>query len=113
MLETAPKVIGNVWPMRAPPAHPDPGPFGELHAEREQLQAQLDALAEIVPEAADTSLLELPLAGDILTGLPDDLKVRLLDAFDPQILWNKSGQQATVHADITGATLRAPRSSRP
>jgi hypothetical protein len=105
MLETAPKVIGNVWPMRAPPAHPDPGPFGELHAEREQLQAQLDALAEIVPEAADTSLLELP--------LPDDLKARLLDAFDPQILWNKSGQQATVHADITGATLRAPRSSRP
>src|SRR6185312_8922429 len=82
--------------------------FAELHAEREQLQSQLGALAAIVPQAADTTLLdELPLAGDILPGLPDDLKARLLDAFDLQVLWNKPGQQATVHAEITEATLRA------
>jgi hypothetical protein len=82
--------------------------FAELHAEREQLQAQLGTLAAIVPQAADTTLLDqLPLAGDILTGMPDDLKARLLAAFDLQILWNKPGQQATVHAEITEATLRA------
>ncbi len=50
---------------------------------------------------------ELPLAGDILPGLPDELKARLLDAFDLQILWNKPGQQATVFAEITDATLQA------
>ncbi len=84
------------------------GRFAELHAEREQLQSQLDTLTAIVPQAADTSLLdELPLAGDILPGLPDDLKARLIDGFELQILWNKPGQQATVHAEITEATLRA------
>ena len=50
---------------------------------------------------------ELPLAGNILPGLPPALKSRLLDAFDIQILWNKPGRQATVHAEITDATLRA------
>ena len=48
-----------------------------------------------------------PQAGDILAALPDDLKARLLDAFDLHILWNKPGRQATVHAEITEATLRA------
>jgi site-specific DNA recombinase len=82
--------------------------FAELHAEREQAQAQLDALAAVTPQAADTTLLdELPLAGDILPGLPDDLKARLFDAFDLHILWNKPGRQATVHAEITEATLQA------
>jgi hypothetical protein len=82
--------------------------FAELHAEREQLQARLDALAAVVPQAADTSLLdELPLAGDILPGLPPDLKARLFDAFDLHILWNKAAGQATIWAEITDATLRA------
>ena len=82
--------------------------FAELHAEREQLQAQLATLTATTPQAADTTLLdELPLAGDILPGLPDDLKARLLDAFDLQVLWNKTAGQATVHAEITEATLRA------
>ena len=82
--------------------------FAELHAEREQLQAQLAILAAATPKAADTSLLdELPLAGDILPGLPDDLKARLLGAFDLQVLWNKTAGQATAHAEITEATLRA------
>jgi DNA invertase Pin-like site-specific DNA recombinase len=82
--------------------------FADLHAEREQLDAQLAALAAAQPRAADPALLdELPLAGDILPGLPPDLKTRLLDAFDIQVLWNKPGRQATVHAEITDATLRA------
>ncbi len=82
--------------------------FAQLHADREQADAQLAALAADAPRAADTSLLDqLPLAGDILPGLPDDLKARLLDAFDIQVLWNKTAGQATVFAEITEATLRA------
>ena len=46
-------------------------------------------------------------AGDILPGLPPALKTRLFEAFDLQILWNKPGRQATVHAEITDATLQA------
>ena len=84
------------------------GRFTDLHAEREQLDAKLAALAATAPRAADPALLdELPLAGDILPGLPPDLKARLLEAFDIQVLWNKPGRQATVHAEITDATLRA------
>jgi site-specific DNA recombinase len=82
--------------------------FAELHHQREQAQAQLDALQAVSPKAADPALLdELPLAGDMLPGLDSALKARLLDAFDLQVLWNKPGRQATVFAEITEATLRA------
>ena len=82
--------------------------FAELHHEREQLETQLTTLAKTTPQAADPALLdELPLAGDILPGLPPALKARLLAAFDLQVLWNKPGQQATVFAEITEATLQA------
>ena len=82
--------------------------FADLHHEREQLDTQLTALAATTPKAADPTLLgELPLAGDVLPGLPPELKARLLDAFDIQILWNKPGRQATVFAEITDATLQA------
>jgi len=50
---------------------------------------------------------ELPMPGDIVPGLPPDLEAQLFAAFDLHILWNKPGQQATVHAEITDATLRA------
>lgn len=82
--------------------------FAELHHDHEETKAQLDALAVATPKAADTTLLDqLPFAGDILPGLPPDLKARLFDVFDLQILWNKPGQQATVFAEITEATLQA------
>ena len=82
--------------------------FAELHHQREQAQAQLDALQAVTPKAADPTLLdELPLAGNILPGLDPALKARLFDAFDLQILWNKPGRQVTVFAEITDATLRA------
>jgi hypothetical protein len=82
--------------------------FADLHAERQQLGTQLDALAQVTPKAADTTLLdELPLAGDILPCLDPALKAALFDAFDLQILWNKTGGQATVHVEITQATLQA------
>jgi DNA invertase Pin-like site-specific DNA recombinase len=82
--------------------------FAELHHEREQAEAQLKALAKTTPTAADPSLLDqLPLAGDILADLPPAFKARLLAAFDIEVLWNKTGQQATVHAEITENTLQA------
>ncbi len=45
-----------------------------------------------------------PLAGDIL---PPRLKARPFQAFDIAVLWNKPGNQATVHAEITETTLHA------
>ena len=82
--------------------------FAQLHGEREQIEAQLAALAQTTPKAVDPSLLEeLPLAGDILPGLSPQLKAELFQAFDLQILWNKPGRQATVFAEITEATLQA------
>jgi hypothetical protein len=43
----------------------------------------------------------------VLPGLPPRLKARLFAAFDISVLWNKPGQQATVHAEITDTTLQA------
>lgn len=43
----------------------------------------------------------LPLAGNVLHSLALDVKARQFAAFDPQILWNKPGKQATVHAQIS------------
>ena len=51
-----------------------------------------------------TLLDEIPYAGDILPTLPPQLKARL---FDLHILWNKPGNQATIHIEITGTTLQA------
>jgi hypothetical protein len=93
---------------RSRDARPHHRRFAELHADREQAEARLAAQGAVTPKAADAALLEeLPLAGDILPGLPAELKSRLFDAFDLQILWNKPGRQAIVFAEITDATLNA------
>jgi len=82
--------------------------FADLHHEREQIDTQLTTLAKTTPAAAGPALLDqLPLAGDILPGLPPALKARLFTAFGLEILWNKPGQQATVFAEITENTLQA------
>jgi hypothetical protein len=84
------------------------GRFTELHTERQHIQAQLDALTQTVPKAADVTLLdELPMAGDILPGLTPELKAGLFQAFDLQVLWNKPGRQVTVFVEVTEATLWA------
>jgi hypothetical protein len=65
-------------------------------------------LAGAGPPPGKSALLDhLPLAGDILPGLPPALKARLFAAFGLEILWNKPGQQATVFAEITENTLQA------
>jgi hypothetical protein len=82
--------------------------FAELHHEQQDKQTQLTALAATTPRAADITLLDqLPLAGTVLPGLAPDLKARLFAAFDLQILWNKPGRQAAVHAEATLCALPA------
>jgi len=82
--------------------------FAQLHGEREQAETQLAALAKTSPQAVDPTLLDqLPMPGGILPGLTPELKAELFQAFDLQVLWNKPGQQATVFAEITEATLQA------
>jgi hypothetical protein len=96
-----------------PPTPPPPAPTCTTSAHtaprtRDQAEARLAALAAVTPKAVDPALLEqLPLAGDIVPSLPPDLKARLFDAFDLQILWNKPGRQATVFAEITEDALDA------
>jgi hypothetical protein len=56
----------------------------------------------------DPALLdEIPYVGDILLYLLLALKARLLAAFDITVVWNKPGNQVTVRAVITDATLQA------
>jgi hypothetical protein len=88
---------------------PGRGPFfTQLHTERQQAQAQLDRLTATTATAADPAILdEIPYAGDILPDLPPPLKARLFDAFDLCVLWNKTGNQATIRAEITDTTLTA------
>ena len=65
----------------------DDGRFAQLYEERERLEAQFTALAKAAPAAADMTLLDrLPLAWDVLPGLPPRLKARLFQAFDISVL---------------------------
>ena len=82
--------------------------FTELHTQRQDAEAKLAALQAATPAAMDPALLdEIPYAGDILLDLPLPLKSRLLAAFDITVVWNKPGNQVTVRAVITDATLQA------
>jgi hypothetical protein len=82
--------------------------FAELRAERDQLQAQLDALDTTTPQPADLSLLEqLPLADNPLPRLTPQLKGLLFQALNLEILWNPADRQATVWVEITDTTLHA------
>ena len=81
-------------------------PTCTTNASRSKLQ--LAALAKTTPAAADPALLDqLPLAGDILPGLPPALKACLFAAMGLEILWNKPGQQVAVFAEITENILQA------
>jgi hypothetical protein len=82
--------------------------FTPLHTERAAAETKLAALTTEHPKAADPAILdEIPYAGDIIPDLPPALKARLFAAFDLNILWNKTSNQATVTATITDATLTA------
>jgi len=66
--------------------------FAELHADREDTEARLAALAAITPKAVDPALLEeLPLAGDIVPGLPPDLRAPAVRRVRPAGLVEQTG----------------------
>jgi site-specific DNA recombinase len=82
--------------------------FTELHTQRTAAENRLAALTAATPKAADPGILnELPYCENILDRLPPALKARLFAAIDLNVLWNKTGRQATVHATITDTTLTA------
>lgn len=84
------------------------GRFAELRAEREQLQAQLDALTAATPQPADISLLDqLPPAGNPLPRLTAQHKALLFQALNLEILRNPADRQATVWVEITDTTIQA------
>ena len=81
-------------------------PATDATADRDVRAAALTAKLRQLDTAQNAQILALEqLSAD--PGLPADLKTRLFDAFDLQILWNKPGQQATVFAEITEATIQA------
>ncbi len=81
-------------------------PATDATADRDARAAALTAKLRQLDTAQNAQILALEqLSAD--PGLPADLKTRLFDAFDLQILWNKPGQQATVFAEITEATIQA------
>ncbi len=84
--------------------------FAELHDEREHLEAQLKTLAKTTPAAADTSLLDqLPLAGDILPGLPPSSK----PAYSPPSTPPSCGTSPAARPPSTPRSPNPPCTSSP
>jgi hypothetical protein len=80
----------------------------DLHHEREDIEAQLAALAKTTSQATDPALLnQLPISGDVLPDLPSALKAPPVRRLRPGSAVEQAGQQATVFAEITDATLAA------
>jgi site-specific DNA recombinase len=80
--------------------------FGELEAERDQINTKLTALArQTSDDGGDPALLDqLPLLEVILPKLPNRIKQQLFDAFDLTMLYNKPQNQITCRATITPTT---------
>jgi site-specific DNA recombinase len=83
--------------------------FGDLEAERDQINGKLAALAHQADDhGGDPGLLDdLPLLGDALPRLPDRIKQQLFEAFDLAMLYNKQDNQITCRATITPSTPAA------
>jgi hypothetical protein len=83
--------------------------IADLHHQREQIDAQLAALAKTAPAATDPALLdELPLlGGHPARPAPHRSRPACSPRSASKILWNKPGQQVTVFAEITDRTLQA------
>ena len=82
--------------------------FAQLHAEREQLETQLAALAQTTPKAADPTLLdELPHARGHPARPVPGAEGRAVPGLRPADPVEQARPQATVFAEITEATLQA------
>jgi hypothetical protein len=79
--------------------------FGELEAERTQINERLAVLDRATGQQDEPALLDaLPLAGDALPRLPASIQARLFAAFGLELIYNKQDHQVTFYATITPAT---------
>jgi hypothetical protein len=81
--------------------------FTELETERDDIDGKVHALAKEATQTTDgdPALLDrLPMLGDLLGMVPDQIKQQLLDAFDVQALYSKTKNQVTLWATITPST---------
>jgi site-specific DNA recombinase len=82
--------------------------FGELEAERTQINDRLAALDQATGQDNDPALLDLlPMLGDALPGLPASIQARLFAAFGLELIYNKQDHQVTIYATITPSTPAA------
>ena len=80
----------------------------EYHDQRTSYEQQLTALQATAPQGNDPALLdELPQAAALFDQAPAHIKEQLYDAFDIQVLYRDSQQQATIWATITDTTPQA------
>jgi hypothetical protein len=79
--------------------------FGELEAERTQINDRLAALDRATGQQDDPALLDaLPLLGDALPSLPASIQARLFAAFGLELIYNKEDHQVTIYATVTPST---------
>jgi hypothetical protein len=79
--------------------------FGELEAERTQVNDRFTALDRATSHQDEPALLdELPILGDILTGAPPSFQGRLFAAFGLELIYNKEDHQVSIYAAIPPST---------
>jgi site-specific DNA recombinase len=85
--------------------------FATISTERRDVAARITELGSMVkPLAAarvdKAALLEiLPITGDDLTPLPEDVKRQLYDAFHLQIRYNRTHHRITIRVTISASTI--------
>jgi hypothetical protein len=79
--------------------------FGELEAERAEINQQLETLTRAPAFLQDPTLLDgLPVLAGILADAPPRLQAQLFAALDLQLIYKKDTHQVTIYATITPAT---------
>jgi hypothetical protein len=81
--------------------------FGELEAERTQINERVAALDRATGQRDEPGLLDALPLGDILTGAPTSLQARLFAAFGLELIYNKEDHQVSIYATITPSTPAA------
>src|ERR1039457_5305888 len=82
--------------------------FTELHAEREAIETQINALDSTPARDDHAELLDaIPLLSGNLSRLPERIQAALFQAFDLQLLYRKDMHQVTIWVTITDSTPHA------
>ena len=79
--------------------------FSELHAERQAIETQINAIDHTPARDDHAELLDaLPLLTGNLSQFPEHIQAALYQAFDIQLLYRKDMHQVTIWATITDST---------